>query len=50
MEKLELFHSSGGVVSLVWYHDEDDNDSAETGADFREDVSFNFDIVAERAQ
>jgi len=46
IDKLENYHKSGGAVEINWYHKEDDEDIKEMGEEIKEDVGFNFNIIA----
>lgn len=49
---MELFdlaeegHRDGAAIQVVWYHDQDDDRSQEVAEEFREDLTFPFEIVA----
>src|SRR5262249_48357005 len=45
LEMLEEAHSNGRKVELNWYHREDDDDMLESGQEFAEDMSLEFNFI-----
>ena len=42
---LETHHKNGGQVAVKWYYEADDLDMLESGLEYANEVSFDFDIV-----